>query len=198
MGVDPGLIFCNRGRLDGAGTPIEPTLAWRLRSAKATLTACAPCNQLRRDRPTWSDTTVGPATGKADRFPLEVESDRAMTPEGSVDQEKPLLLNPCKDDPEQFLTYSPGEGGLVAVAGNLRGRMPIEILGLNRKRLRDARKVHVDKFIRDLNELHAAPSGDAVSLKQKLAAWLLPNSPFAMACRVVWRDPALIGLDPIA
>lgn len=76
---------------------------------------------------------------KANRFPLEDESQRAApdADRTSLAQEKPLLLDPCADEPDEHLLFSIDGtvSGLTA-----RGRATIEILNLNRGDLREARK----------------------------------------------------------
>lgn len=51
--------------------------------------------------------------------------------------EEPLLLDPCEDDPEEHLVF--GEDGTVA-SDTERGRVTIEVFGLNRKELVAARE----------------------------------------------------------
>src|SRR5262249_45927986 len=65
---------------------------------------------------------------KADRFPLEDEKRRAPRPE-LVMPERPLLLNPCEDQPDEHLTFA--DNGQV-VSDTKRGQATIDTLALNR------------------------------------------------------------------
>lgn len=91
------------------------------------LSSCIDCNRTRR--------IEGVLSGKANRFPLEDEDCRAFFP-GEEAKERPLLLDPCIDSPEQHLVFD--EQGLV-MSGTLRGQTTISLLGLNRKGLVERR-----------------------------------------------------------
>ncbi len=91
---------------------------------------------------------------KGNRFPLVEESERAQDDGDDLDKERALLLDPCRDDPEQYLVF--GRDGEVSSAapdpgestspmgdrfeGMDRGRVTIDIFGLNRRRLVDDRQ----------------------------------------------------------
>ncbi len=64
---------------------------------------------------------------KGDQFPLE-----------DNDENKPLLLNPCEDDPAQYLYFE--QARLASLAASKRGAKTIEVLGLNRDELFDRRR----------------------------------------------------------
>lgn len=64
---------------------------------------------------------------KGNHFPLE-----------DNDENKPLLLNPCIDDPAQHLYFE--QARLVILAGSKRGQQTIKLLGLNRDELFDRRR----------------------------------------------------------
>lgn len=84
------------------------------------LPSCLECNRL-----------------KGPRFPV-VGRRLAVGAAGSeLSTERPLLLDPCLDDPEAHLTYL--DDGRV-VSATLRGQTTIEILGLNRLSLVEGRK----------------------------------------------------------
>lgn len=138
------------------------------------LPACRSCNQTRRDPPTWSDPESGPGAGKLHQFPLEEESERAQGPSDPLDREKPLLLNPCEDDPQDFFSYDVFSGKLVARRGNRRAETTIRVLNLNRKRLCDRRKAAV-----------------ASLLSQSAGGELTPTdaSAYCGVCRVLLQDP---------
>lgn len=81
---------------------------------------------------------------KSSRFPLKGES----APEGwgydmVIDMEKPLLLDPCLDDPDEHLSLAP-DGKLIGLTE--RGLTTIETLILNREALVIARQIEIQKF----------------------------------------------------
>lgn len=76
------------------------------------LLACAKCNGKEH---------------KGNKFPLE---------EG--DENRPLLINPCEDDPAQHLYFE--QARLAPLAESKRGAQTIELLGLNRDELWDRRR----------------------------------------------------------
>ena len=91
------------------------------------LPACLACNRPGTD-------STGVPSGKWDRFP--VAGFRATRP-GEEGNEDPILLNPWYDDPNQDLKFDP----LTGVVGwhSEKGRMNVNILGLNRRGLPEER-----------------------------------------------------------
>lgn len=94
--------------------------------------------------------------GKKDSFPIAETGVRATQPDHLLVDEKPLLLNPCLDDPKEHLEYfcAPEnpvsfvvartlEGGDPAMIGDdglsLKGATSIHVYGLNRIGLVQAR-----------------------------------------------------------
>ena len=73
---------------------------------------------------------------KASRFPIEGARAVFDRPE-SLEEEKPLLLDPCRDDPDEHLAF--GEAGIIAPKSR-RGEVSIQVFGLNRDDLREARQ----------------------------------------------------------
>jgi uncharacterized protein (TIGR02646 family) len=73
---------------------------------------------------------------KADRFPLEDESERATGP-SDVARERPLLLNPSDDTPDDHLVF--GDDGSI-FSDTPRGQATIDCVMLNRPGLVVARK----------------------------------------------------------
>lgn len=144
---------------------------WQAMVWENLLPSCIDCNR-KRNQPTikadgsahdGTDIQLGASqldlfsSGKKDRFPLAENGARAMGPDDALSNEKPLLLNPCNDDPAQHLTFffdpenpvsfvTPrkledgeaddfqGENGL-----STKGRASIDIYGFNRIGLVQAR-----------------------------------------------------------
>jgi uncharacterized protein (TIGR02646 family) len=77
---------------------------------------------------------------KRDLFPLEDPTARAdaLREEGSTAGEAPLLLDPATDTPELHIRFN-GERAEPLNEGR-RGRVTIDVLGLNRTRLLEARR----------------------------------------------------------
>jgi hypothetical protein len=94
------------------------------------LPACAACNRRA------GDVSSGTLTGKGEIFPT---LDNWWAPDkDQVDAEKPALLNPWVDDPGDHLIFDP-ETGIVG-GRTERGRVTIEVLGLNRDGLPEGRR----------------------------------------------------------
>ena len=92
---------------------------WLVYDWENLLTACQGCNR-----------------AKAVRFPLANESERATRPH-EEGRERPLLLNPCLDSPEEHLVFN--DDGRV-YSDTPRGQATIDILMLNRPGLVEARR----------------------------------------------------------
>lgn len=106
----------------------HPGYWWLANSWDNLLLACPDCNRPRRHASSIS--------GKGNRFPLVDEKTRAYRPGDEAD-ESPLLLDPTRDDPEEFLVFD--DEGLV-LSKHRRGQATIELLGLNRPHLVAARR----------------------------------------------------------
>lgn len=103
-------------------------------------------------------------------FPLRDPQTRAKSHKDNLDQEQPLLINPAETDPAEHITFTI-EGRAEAVNGSLLGQTTIEILGLNRKSLRDRREKQAAllKFILELSRLDLAISAEVqTSLNQSI------------------------------
>jgi uncharacterized protein (TIGR02646 family) len=79
------------------------------------------------------------------KFPVERQRARVGTTEG-LDKELPLLLDPCRDDPEGFLIYL--DSGEV-VSREQRGKATIETFDLNRPLLVEQRRQMVQRVKRE-------------------------------------------------
>ena len=101
--------------------PDHPGYWWLASDWDNLLLACNTCNRKSRTR--------GGMSGKANRFPLEDESQRALSPETPLSQEAPLLLDPCRDQPENHFTYN-DDGTMISPTE--RGKTTIMVIGLNR------------------------------------------------------------------
>lgn len=82
--------------------------------------------------------------GKGNLFPLINEAQRARRPGDRLDLEKPLLINPCLEDPAAYFEYT-DQAVIVPLAAldngaRQRALESIRIYALNRKGLVDARR----------------------------------------------------------
>lgn len=163
--------------------------------------SCAPCNQKLEDKPTWDDPESGTAHGKADQFPLDDEATRAMSHEDSLGSEKPLLLDPCADQPEEHLIYTPlGEIGPTR-EGDRRVETSLTVFHLTRRRLRDRRKQHIELVVLVLKRLERFKEinpEEALTFEKELEEKLFADSaPFAGVARCVRNDPVAFGIKPL-
>ena len=97
--------------------------------------------------------------GKANFFPLLDETRRASKP-GDEFNEKPLLLNPCKDDPSKHLVFT--EEGVVRPVVNskgvasAKGEKSIHIYGLCRPELVEERAKHAKSILAQIERVKEA------------------------------------------
>jgi uncharacterized protein (TIGR02646 family) len=87
---------------------------------------------------------------KKNLFPLAVPGQRAKNHHHRLEDETPLLVDCGVDDPEAFIGFR--EEYAYAIDGNARAEATIEILGINRDALIEARRDHL-KTIERLQRL---------------------------------------------
>lgn len=112
---------------------IEPGYYWLAAKWDNLLPSCIDCNRERNQvlEPSGKIRKVG----KGNRFPLETGNVHARTPE-DLALERPLLLNPCNDLPEEHLEFiregvvRPRRSGSGALSP--KGEASIEVYALNR------------------------------------------------------------------
>lgn len=113
---------------------------------------------------------------KGSRFPVEGERSPIGAIGDSLAAERPLLLNPFEDQPAQHLVFS--EDGLV-VGKTERGRISVEVFGLNRESLVAYRKDWLAIFRENFETLALAKKFGQSALQDLLSDSL----PFVAACR---------------
>jgi uncharacterized protein (TIGR02646 family) len=104
------------------------------------LLSCATCNRAKSNR--------FPIEGSRVEAPQDERSDWLADSE-SFTAEKPLLLNPELDSPDEHLVFSP-DGEIEAKADSKRGQTTIEVCKLNRPNLRVERKNLINRFRDDI------------------------------------------------
>jgi len=154
--------------------------------------SCVFCNQRRKDQPTFDDPVLGPATGKLDQFPVADEGSRARAPADSLAAEDPLLLDPCRDEPDLHLTFD-AAGGVSARAGSRKGDQTIRVFGLKRKRLRDARLDVLATISELIDEAVAEGTPRSNATRAVLTALSRPRRPYSALVKTIRDDPALFG-----
>jgi uncharacterized protein (TIGR02646 family) len=155
--------------------------------------SCVFCNQRRRDQRTFDDPTVGPATGKLDQFPIADERNRARTPDDPLEAEDPLLLDPCRDQPDQHLMFD-AAGRVSSRGGSPKGDATIRVFGLNhRKRLRDARLAVLADVSELIEEQVAEGTPRDRATRAALAALSRPRHQYSALARAIRGDPAIFG-----
>lgn len=117
-----------------AESKTHPGYYWLTYEWKNLYPSCVPCNQRRKDKPTWDDPTTGQAAGKLDQFPLIDETKHAMTPADDLTLEQPLLLNPCLDNPATEFRFNPKDHIIIARQSK-RLKETVRICHLQRRRI---------------------------------------------------------------
>ena len=114
--ITPGTIDHYRPKAasqQGVGEPlIRPGYYWFAYEWENLLFACPTCNQTKRNL-----------------FPLRDASRRSTSHTDAHEREEPLLLDPSRDDPAEFISFR--EEYAFPLEDNLRGRTTIEVLKLN-------------------------------------------------------------------
>jgi uncharacterized protein (TIGR02646 family) len=116
-----------KASVKSGGIERKPGYYWLAASWDNLLPSCINCNR----------------GGKRTLFPIENEADRATAP-GEDHRERPLLIDPCRDDPQAHLEFI--EEGVVRpklTAGNQpdpKGMATIEVCKLQRPGLRNMRR----------------------------------------------------------
>ncbi len=159
--------------------------------------SCQHCNQWRKDRPSWEDTTELPPGGKVDQFPLLDENTRAMSPSVDFHAEHTLLIDPCVDDPENDLAYDP-TGQIFPLKDNPYGKKTIEVFHLSRRRLttlrRETMKIAVGVMKLIGRVAIGANAGAAEDLQALLEDMQADKSQHAGVVRYVARHPTEFGV----
>lgn len=149
---------------------------------------------------------AGSQSGKKDSFPLTATGVRAVAEQSDFTTEHPLLLDPCRDDPCQSLTYNfdpTCPAGLMLPAGNPgqeeRGAASIQIYGLNRLKLvQDRTRIlrHLE-FLGDLAIELAASISDLSEPAAMLALIGTPAENVSTRLRLL-RDRTLAEMKAMA
>lgn len=182
------------GYLDAAGVLRKPGYYWLAANWPNLLPSCVDCNRERKQFRRSSDGKLVPSkSGKANHFPLLAGTPRA-TCRAEIALERPLLLDPCLDAPEDHLVFF-ADGFVVPTINEAeleapKGRTTIDVFGLSRDTLVGQRRglaikikgVMQSVFYADRNR-RVYPD-DAVMKEQvndalnNLKIYLAPGEPF--------------------
>jgi uncharacterized protein (TIGR02646 family) len=175
----------------------HPGYYWLAYTWDNLLPSCVFCNQRKTDQPVFDNPTELRAAGKFDQFPLEDETFRALTHDDSWENEKPLLLHPCKDQPEDHFTYNIQGDIIPKDLQDQRAVKTIEICHLKRRRLRNERIKKINHMVKMLQLDNAIDptDTDAKQLSREIIQMLTADhQTYAGAARAVLRDPTAFGV----
>nr|WP_220572359.1 retron system putative HNH endonuclease [Gluconobacter oxydans] len=128
--------FRPKGRIDSPSGKLSPGYWWLAATWSNLLPSCARCNR-RNTVMLYDGSTVH--IGKGNRFPIDDETKRARN-ENDETNEVALLINPCTDDPRDYLQFEvKDENCLIrphaedkATLAYRRASTSIDVYGLNR------------------------------------------------------------------
>lgn len=161
---------------------IQPGYWWLATSWENLLPSCIRCNRV-EELALYDGTIV--KLGKGNHFPLSDEAARASQI-GEEAGEVPLLLNPCVDDPMQFIEFSDDNGLCIArsidvddnSAISRRALESIRIYGLNRAALVRARSRYMKRakftlrrleiLLRTLDAISAGSEQEAAEIEESI------------------------------
>ena len=182
--------------------PSHPGYYWLTYDWTNLYMSCQHCNQRRRIRADWSQRSPETTGGKMCQFPLIEEHARAMNPSCPIEVEQPLLIDPCQDLPEKFLSYGV-MGEIFPKNGNSRARETIRILHLSRRQLKNARAERATAFAVALKLLCRLihQEEDALVIERfkhdLCTVYLKDSAPYAAVSRTMIRNPEAFGIDGI-
>lgn len=196
-----------KGRVDREGMEPAGGYYWLAGEWSNLLPSCERCNSATKDFiPALNKKKT---VGKANWFPLWDEAARA-TRSGDEGAEYPLLLNPCDEDPDDYLRFD--ENGMVDVAPSLTGRekaraeTSIDILGLGRLLLVKARHEHAKRVLGQIQRVQEnyddwkADPADARWKDRLLREWdelqnfLAPDAPYQGLTRTLIANKVTAGV----
>ena len=133
IAIDTGGGRCKRSK---------PGYYWLAADWDNLLASCPDCNRARTHA--FPDDAVTEVRGKENKFPLADESRRGRRPgeEATLELDQPLLLHPCRDQPERHLEFDP-TGVVRGRPRSRKGATSVTALALGRSELNEARRAHL-------------------------------------------------------
>lgn len=125
--------------VEGQDDPLRPGYYWLASHWQNLFPSCIDCNRARKQIDVIERKQI--LLGKANQFPLVDEETRILDHDrdAEIRNEKILLVDPCRDDPERFFAYT--EEGAIVPRKNLgpedrkRALASIQVYALNRSAL---------------------------------------------------------------
>lgn len=116
-------------------------------------------------------------TSKRNFFPLSNPNNRAKSHLDDINNEEPLLINPAKEDPEEFILFR--KEIAYPINNNLKGQVSINILKLNSDNLIESRLEHY-KMVNTLFSMirNFPDTQDATDAKKILKQFLEPSGKY--------------------
>lgn len=167
---------------------ITPGYYWLAANWDNLLPSCSDCNRSRYHEYEKENKKI--KHGKENLFPLGKGSKRARNPKDKISLEKPLLLNPCTDHPEEYIDISEEEGYIFCARTDIipdkmeKAQRSIEVYGLNRPDLAQSRRMLLKTIETDIQHI--------VQLAQDID---LTRDPVEMAKKRRWVMERMAALE---
>jgi hypothetical protein len=123
-----------------------------------------------------------------------------MSPDDDLACERPLILDPCQDGPNQLLSFN-SLGEIIAMGDDPRGQATIDVFHLNREPLSDRRQSVVVEIVEALVILNSEQEEIPLAARKEFLSWLQrrwlnDSCEYAGVARAIQRNPAAFGLSP--
>ena len=125
---------------------------------------------------------------KKSHFPLADESRRAFSENDNIDEEKPLLINPLQENPEEFVEYDIEESSIMvkAVGKCERGKRTVDgLTGINKKEVMEERMEKLSNIKTTIALLKIQGNRDV------LERYLSPETEFAGLARFYLKSQGI-------
>lgn len=129
-------------------------------------------------------------TKKGTQFPLQNEQSRAFTPKDDLKKEKPFLINPLTENPEDFIEYDCLESTIMikAIGKNERGKRTVnELTGINNLEVLKNRAEHLEGC-QNLFTLYKNNLEKREEKKQEIKEKISSSSEFAGLARFYFKN----------
>jgi uncharacterized protein (TIGR02646 family) len=131
---------------------------------------------------------------KRNLFPLVNPTNRAHLHNNDISLEEPLLVDPGKEEPSQHILFRGADP--LPVAGSIKGRTTIDLVGLDRSILNHARLEHLKKMkglYKFITDAATKPQSQALQnlvaeAKDVLQSAISDKGEFAAATRAALQD----------
>lgn len=158
------------------GEKPHPGYYWLIYDWQNLLLSCQLCNKPNNEE----DYKLG----KRNRFPLE--DNRYATTQGEEINEKPLLINPVKEDPQKYFKYNVKDGNLH---GKGKGKTCEEIFGLNvRNDLVEGRQTAYEKVFSLFIKLLTQPKNEKKKILDQLKDIKQGKKPHSIAALAAFQE----------